>query len=105
MVGFAISFLTLAYVGLPISFSWFVWDMPQDDIEMESMVSHFAQNETYRLERPTLLAPRAHCEGPRTHHDPIRGRLERGKCAAEDCSVVNTRATLGGVGSRMEKQP
>jgi hypothetical protein len=35
MVGFAISFLTLARVELPIAFSWFLCDMPQDDIEME----------------------------------------------------------------------
>ena len=46
MVGFAISFLTLARVGLPMFFSWFLCDMSQDDIEMESMVSHFAQSET-----------------------------------------------------------
>ena len=103
MVGFAISLLTLARVGLSISLSWILCDMPQDDIEMESMVSHFAQCETCRLERPTLFVPRAHCERPRTHHDPIRARLERGKSPAVDCSVVNTGATLGGVGSRMEK--
>lgn len=51
MVGFAISFLTLARVALAISFLWFFCHMPQDDIEMESMVSHFAQCETGRLER------------------------------------------------------
>jgi hypothetical protein len=103
MVGFAISFLTLARVELPIAFSWFLCDMPQDDIEMKSMVSHFAQSETCRLERPTLLVPRAHGERARTHPDPLRARFERGKGAAEDCSVVNTRAPRGGVGSRMEK--
>ena len=51
MVGFAISFLTLARVALAISFLWFFCHMPQDDIEMESIVSHFAQCETGRLER------------------------------------------------------
>jgi hypothetical protein len=51
MVGFAISFLTLARVALAISFLWFFCHMPQDDIEIESIVSHFAQRETGRLER------------------------------------------------------
>jgi hypothetical protein len=66
------------------------------------MVSHFAQCETCRLERPTPFVPRSHRERPRTQHDPIRARLERGACAAEDCSVVNTYATLGGVPSQIE---
>ena len=64
MVGFAISFLTLARVESPICFSWILCDMPQDDIEMESMVSHFAQSENVPSRATDAFVPHAHHERP-----------------------------------------